>query len=75
MQSFKLPKGIAKNHALMENVMSLFIAIQTQIPLFLTGLPGSSKTLSLNTVLENMIGKDSSNSLLRKQKTIYPHYY
>jgi hypothetical protein len=66
MKSFKLPKGIAKNSALMENVMGLFIAIQTRVPLFLTGLPGSSKTLSLNTVLENLIGKDSSDAILKQ---------
>lgn len=53
------PKGIAKNKALKENVFMMHTCFMNQIPLFLTGNPGCSKTLALNLVLKAFRGKNS----------------
>jgi E3 ubiquitin-protein ligase RNF213 len=42
---------IARNLALRENVFLMVVCILTRIPLFVTGNPGQSKTLSINLVL------------------------
>ena len=39
--------GIAKNRMLLENLFALFACINTKIPLFIIGKPGSSKSLSI----------------------------
>ena len=44
--NIELEKGIAKNRALLENLFSLFVAINTKIPIFILGKPGCSKSLS-----------------------------
>ncbi len=35
-----LDKGIAKNRALLENLFSIFVCLNTKIPLFIIGIPG-----------------------------------
>jgi hypothetical protein len=46
----KIPKDIAKNRPLRENLLSLFICIYSKTPLFICGKPGSSKTISVNII-------------------------
>eukprot|EP01080_Neovahlkampfia_damariscottae_P008967 gene8967-916_t len=48
MKKQQIPKGIAKTQALMENLFCNVICVQAGIPLFITGPPGTSKTLSFN---------------------------
>jgi len=42
----------------------MFISIINKIPLFLTGNPGCSKTLSINLIIEVLRGKDSNDIFL-----------
>jgi E3 ubiquitin-protein ligase RNF213 len=52
-------KTIARNFALRENMFTMYVAIVNRIPLFLTGSPGQSKTLSMNKILDGL--KNSEN--------------
>ena len=40
----------------MENLFAMFVCIQNDIPLFIIGPPGSSKTLSVSLLTKGMIG-------------------
>jgi MoxR-like ATPase len=51
------PPFIAKNHSLKENLFVMLVCILNKIPLFLTGPPGSSKTLALNLLVKSLRGK------------------
>ncbi len=75
MERINSPKGIAKNSALKENLLLLYACIVNKIPLFLTGNPGSSKTLSINLIYEAFRGNIADNLLLRDQPCLYFKYY
>jgi Cdc6-like AAA superfamily ATPase len=47
-------KSIARNSALKENSFALFTCIFNKIPIFITGSPGQSKTLSMNLILDGL---------------------
>ena len=48
----KLPiDNLSINNPLKENILTLFICIYSNTPLFICGKPGSSKTLSVNWIL------------------------
>ncbi|KAJ5078096.1 hypothetical protein M0811_05354 [Anaeramoeba ignava] len=59
-------KMIAKNRALKENCLLLYISIYTQIPLFIIGKPGTSKSISLEVILKSFKPPFEINELLRK---------
>lgn len=46
--------SIARNYALRENVFALFASMINKIPIYITGSPGQSKTLSMNLVLDGI---------------------
>ena len=71
----ELEKGIAKNRALLENLFSLFVAINTKIPIFIIGKPGTSKTLSVQLINNAMKGNLSTNSFFRKYPKMYVSTY
>ncbi len=52
LNKMKIDNSIAKNEALKENIFLLVTCIMNKIPLFITGNPGCSKTLSFNIVLQ-----------------------
>lgn len=54
-----IPAGIAKTDALKENFFAIVMCCITQTPLIITGIPGSSKTLSFNLVVSNCKGLSS----------------
>ena len=47
-------EGISKNDILCENIWSVFICISNNIPLWIIGYPGTSKSLAVNTVLNKI---------------------
>ena len=67
----ELEKGIAKNRALLENLFSLFVAINTKIPIFIIGKPGCSKSLSVQLINNAMKGISSENPFFRKYPKMY----
>ena len=66
IDNFIIPKGIAKNRALKENLFSAFICIVNKIPLIICGKPGRSKTLCIKILENSMKGKGGSKSYLCK---------
>lgn len=71
LQRMKLPPGTAQNTALQENVFVILVCILNQIPVFVVGKPGCSKSLSLQLIKSNLRGKDSEDPYF---KTL-PHLY
>ena len=66
INNFEIPKGIAKNRNLKENIFILFFCIINKIPLITCGKPGRSKTLSFQ-IIENSLKGSSSKSFFCKQ--------
>ena len=73
--SVDLEKGIAKNRALLENLFSIFVCLNTKIPLFIIGKPGSSKSLSAQLIFKSMNGKDSFNDFFQHFPKVYTKSY
>ena len=71
MSKMKIPIGIAKNSTLKDNIFSLFICIINQIPLFICGKPGTSKSLSFQILYDNMKGKRSDNDFFKNYPEIF----
>jgi len=65
VKNIKLDKGIAENRALLENIFSLFAAINSKIPIFIVGKPGCSKSLSVQLITKSMQGNVSDNPFFK----------
>ena len=70
-----VPKNIAQNAALRENVFMMVVCIENRLPLFLVGKPGSSKSLAKSIVVNSMQGRSSSNWLLKRLKQVQLFQY
>jgi len=68
-------KGYAKNKALKGNLFCEFICIINKEPLIIIGKPGSSKSLSINLLINAMAGKYSKNEFFGKYEEIIPLFY
>ena len=75
VNSIELDNGIAKNRALLDNVFSLFVAINNKVPIFIVGKPGCSKSLSVQLINNAMKGKDSSSSLFKEYPKLILNAY
>jgi E3 ubiquitin-protein ligase RNF213 len=58
-------KGIARNFALKENIFAIFTSIINKIPIFITGCPGQSKTLSMSLLLNGMKLREAKDEYLK----------
>jgi len=70
-----LESGIAKNRALLDNLFSLFIAINNKVPIFIVGKPGCSKSLSVQLINKAMKGSSSNNPLFKQFPKIILNSY
>ena len=75
VNNIKLDKGIAQNRALLENIFSVFIAINSKVPIFIVGKPGCSKSLSMQLITKSMQGSASDSPFFRKFPKILIHSY
>ena len=66
INNFEIPKGIAKNRNLKENIFILFFCIINKIPLITLGKPGRSKTLSFQIIQNSMQGYLSKTTFCRR---------
>ncbi|CAG8447585.1 8222_t:CDS:10, partial [Acaulospora morrowiae] len=69
------PDGTAWNEALLENILVMIVCIQTRIPVFIIGSPGSSKSLAVRIIGMNLRGIDSKDPYFRTLPQVYmiPH--
>eukprot|EP01083_Nonionella_stella_P128419 389155_1 len=67
-----IPRGIALNRSLRENLFLLFICIQTKTPLILVGNPGSSKTLAMSIIKSYMADKAGNDAQRLKDHHLKP---
>ncbi|CAB4391094.1 unnamed protein product [Rhizophagus irregularis] len=69
------PPNTAKNEALLENVLVMIVCIFTKIPCFIIGAPGSSKSLAVRLINQNLRGVDSNDEYFRSLHQVYliPH--
>ena len=65
VQQMNLGQGIALNEALCENLFMLLVSVLNQIPIFVVGKPGSSKSLAMRLLQDNLKGQASENTFLR----------
>ena len=75
IDSIDIDKGIAKNRALLENIFSLFVAINCKVPIFIVGKPGCSKSLSVQLILKSMQGNSSKNLFFKSLPKIMVYSY
>ncbi|CAG8492109.1 7029_t:CDS:2 [Dentiscutata erythropus] len=65
------PPNTAHNEALLENVLVMIVCILTKIPVFIIGAPGSSKSLAIRLVSQNLKGSDSNDKYFQKLPQVY----
>ena len=65
-----IPRGIALNRSLQENLFLLFTCIMTKTPLILVGKPGSSKTLAM-AIIRDYFSSTKNVEFLRKQELMF----
>ena len=67
----KLDNGIAKNRALLDNLLSIFVCLNKKIPILLCGKSGLSKTLSLSLLSQEIKGIYSRNEFFKKYPGLF----
>ncbi|CAG8770906.1 27002_t:CDS:2, partial [Dentiscutata erythropus] len=67
----RYPEGTAANEALLENLLVMIVCVQTQIPVFIIGAPGSSKSLAVRLISMNLRGVDSNDPYFRTLPQVY----
>ena len=75
LEIIRLADGIWKNRALKENIFLLFTSLNTNIPLIIIGKPGSSKSLSVQLICNEMNGKYSSSDFFKLYPSIIQSYF
>lgn len=65
VRHMNLGDGIALNEALCENLFMIMVSILNDIPIFVIGKPGSSKSLAMNLIQSNLNGDASDNDFLK----------
>lgn len=71
LDEVELKNNIARNNALLENVLMMIICVELRIPLFIVGKPGSSKSLAKTIVSNAMQGNNSKSDLFKNLKEAY----
>lgn len=75
LNQMQIKAGIGKNNPLSENIFVTVTCILNQIPLIITGNPGSSKTLAMNLILKSFKGPISNNEFFKQYPTLIGYYY
>ena len=73
--SLKLDGGIAKNRALLDNIFTLFVCLNNNVPIFICGKAGCSKSLSFSLLFQAMKGEYSTSELFKKYPSLYVTSY
>ncbi|KAM9300337.1 E3 ubiquitin-protein ligase rnf213-alpha-like [Morus bassanus] len=70
LDNLSVPKAVARNDALRENIFMIVVCMDLRVPLFLIGKPGSSKSLSKTIAVDAMEGRRSRSQLFKRCKEI-----
>ncbi len=70
VSQMKVGVGIARNEALRENLFMMLISVLNRIPIFVIGVPGSSKSLAMRLIQSNLRGPASANAFLRRLPSV-----
>jgi hypothetical protein len=75
MDHMEIEEGIARNKALKENIFVVLTCILNHIPVMVVGKPGTSKTLCMQLILENLRGNGSRNAFWKQYPsiTVFPY--
>eukprot|EP00397_Hematodinium_sp_SG-2012_P000023 GEMP01000023.1.p1 GENE.GEMP01000023.1~~GEMP01000023.1.p1 ORF type:complete len:4845 (-),score=1374.35 GEMP01000023.1:551-15064(-) len=65
VSEMNLGEGVALNEALRENLFMLLVSVMNQIPVFLVGKPGCSKSLAMELLQSNLNGEASERPFLK----------
>lgn len=71
----EVEEGISMNQALTENLFVSIIAILNKIPIFIVGKPGTSKTLALQVIQNNLQGRQSPREYWRDKPSVHIFQY
>jgi hypothetical protein len=63
--------GIAKNKALRENIFVVVVSLCNRIPVFVVGRPGTSKSLTIRLISDNLRGPQSENAFWKRFPTVH----
>jgi hypothetical protein len=64
-REFNVGEGIALNEALCENMFMILVSTLNQIPIFVVGKPGSSKSFAMGLIEQNLNGSASDTAFLK----------
>jgi len=73
-ENFVIPAGVALNQALQENMLCVLVSVCTTAPGSIIGNPGTSKTLSIQLVAQNMKGEMSQTKFCRDLPRVDPFF-
>ena len=75
INQIELNKEIYKINILKQNIFLLFLSICTHIPLFIKGQTGIGKSIAVQTIINAMKGKYSTNNFFKYFPEIIPTYF
>ena len=75
ISKINLPPGTAKNDILKNNLFTLFVCINTKVPIFICGKPGCSKSLSVQLLFKAMRGENSTEEIFKKLPRLFINSY
>ncbi|KAG9397130.1 E3 ubiquitin-protein ligase [Carpediemonas membranifera] len=67
----QLPKGTAMNDALSENCFLMVCTLVLRLPMYIIGLPGTSKTLSKTVIKDTMVGTRNEDALFSQLPAVH----
>ncbi|RHZ50618.1 hypothetical protein Glove_494g23 [Diversispora epigaea] len=75
VKRMNIPPNTALNEALLENVLAMTVCILTRIPVFIIGETGSSKSLAIQLISQNLRGEYSNDQFFQTLPQVYliPH--
>ncbi|KAL1512226.1 hypothetical protein AB1Y20_005488 [Prymnesium parvum] len=71
VRNMEVEEGVAMNDALSENLFVTCICVLNLLPLFIVGKPGTSKTLTMQVLSNNLQGNRSPNPFFRDFPAIH----
>ncbi|RHZ80791.1 hypothetical protein Glove_132g18 [Diversispora epigaea] len=76
VKRMNIPPNTALNEALLENILVMTVCILTKIPVFIIGESGTSKSLAIQLISQNLRGKDSNDRFFQTLPQVYliPHH-